>query len=82
MIYTLIFSLIAILLIAFSVMSVRERNLIHSVIYLFLFLVILSAEFLFMGASFIAAVEVLVYIGAVVTILAFTVMLTGGKEIE
>ncbi|MCY0851695.1 MAG: NADH-quinone oxidoreductase subunit J [Thermoplasma acidophilum] len=82
MIYTIIFSLIAIFLIAFSVMSVREKNLTHSVIYLFLFLIILAAEFLFIGASFIAAVEVLVYIGAVVTILAFTVMLTGGKEIE
>ncbi|BAB60276.1 NADH dehydrogenase I chain G [Thermoplasma volcanium GSS1] len=82
MIYTLIFSIIAVFLIAFSVLSVKEKNITHSAIYLFLFLFILAAEFLFLGASFVAAVEILVYIGAVVTLIVFTVMLTGGKEIE
>ncbi|MGC8608378.1 MAG: NADH-quinone oxidoreductase subunit J [Thermoplasmata archaeon] len=80
--FTTIFILFAILLIAFAVITVKEKNITHSAIYLSIFLLVMAGVFVFLGASFIGAVEVLVYIGAVVTLIVFTVMLTGGKEIE
>ena len=46
------------------------------------FLVMLSALFIFLGGSIIGAVELLVFVGAVVTLLVFTLMLSGGKELE
>jgi NADH-quinone oxidoreductase subunit J len=43
---------------------------------------VLSANFIFLGATLIGAIELLVYVGAVSALLVFTMMITGGKEIE
>jgi NADH-quinone oxidoreductase subunit J len=55
---------------------VRKRNLIHGVFALMIFFAALSGLFLLLLAEFIAAVQVLVYIGAVGVLLLFTIMLT------
>ncbi len=80
--FTTIFILFAIIMVVFAAMTVKEKNITHSAIYLFIFLFVLAGVFVFLGASFIGAVEVLVYVGAIITLLVFTIMLTGGKEIE
>ena len=82
MIYTIIYVLFAIILIPLALKSVSEKNLLHSVIYLFVFLVVLSGLFIFLGASIVGAVEVLVFVGEVTALTVFTLMLTGGKEYE
>ncbi len=82
MIYTIIFLIFAILLIPLAMKSVTDRNITHAAVYLMAFLFVLSASFIFLGASIVGAVELLVFIGAVVTLLVFTIMLTGGKEFE
>lgn len=82
MIYTIITIIFAIILIPLALKTVAEKNLSHSAVYLMAFLVILSAMFIFLGGSIVGAIELLVFVGAVVTLLVFTLMLTGGKELE
>ena len=48
-----------------ALVAVRKRNLIHGVFALMIFFAALSGLFLLLLAEFIAAVQILVYIGAV-----------------
>ena len=59
-----------------ALVAVRKRNLIHGVFALMIFFAALSGLFLLLLAEFIAAVQVLVYIGAVGILLLFAIMLT------
>jgi NADH-quinone oxidoreductase subunit J len=55
---------------------VLARNLFHSVLWLALALVATAGLFLFLHAEFLAAAQVLLYAGGVVTIVVFAIMLT------
>jgi NADH-quinone oxidoreductase subunit J len=59
-----------------ALVAVSKRNLIHGVFALLVFFAGLSGLFLLLLAEFIAAVQVLVYIGAVGILLLFAIMLT------
>jgi NADH:ubiquinone oxidoreductase subunit 6 (subunit J) len=82
MIYTIIFVIFAIILVVLALLTIRDKKLVHSAIYLMSFLFILASLFIFLGASIVGGIELLVYVGAVVTLLVFTLMLTGGEEVE
>ena len=82
MIYTIIFIIFALILVPLAIKTVSEKNLAHSAVYLMAFLIVLSALFIFLGGSIVGATELLVFVGAVVTLMVFTLMLTGGKELE
>tara|TARA_B100001540_G_scaffold292692_1_gene291209 strand:+ start:80 stop:652 length:573 start_codon:yes stop_codon:yes gene_type:complete len=70
------FYLLAIIAVLAAVTAVRLRNLIHGVFALVIFFAALAGLFLLLMAQFIAAVQVLVYIGAVGILLLFAIMLT------
>ncbi len=55
---------------------VTTRNLIHGALYLILSLFGVAGFFVLLSADFLAAVQVLVYIGAIAILLIFAVMLT------
>jgi NADH-quinone oxidoreductase subunit J len=55
---------------------VTTRNLIHATLYLILSLFGAAGFFVLLSAPFIAAVQVLVYIGAIAILIVFAVMLT------
>lgn len=57
---------------------VTSRNLIHSALYLVLSLFGVAGFFVLLSAPFLAAVQVLVYIGAIAILIIFAVMLTRG----
>jgi NADH-quinone oxidoreductase subunit J len=67
---------IAIVVLGASLGVVLARNLFHSVLWLALALVGTAGLFLLLHAEFIAAVQVLLYAGGVVTIVVFAIMLT------
>ncbi len=67
---------LALVLLASSLAVVLSRNLFHSVLYLALALVATAGVFLHLGAEFLAAVQILLYAGGVVTIVVFAIMLT------
>ena len=82
MIFTIITIIFAIILIILAAISVEQKDIVRSIIFLMAFLFVLSANFIFLGATLIGAIELLVYVGAVSALLVFTMMITGGKEIE
>ena len=59
-----------------ALLAVRLQNLVHGVYALILFFGALAGMFLLLMAEFIAAVQILVYIGAVGILLLFAIMLT------
>lgn len=58
-----------------SLMSVTNRNAIHALLYLILSLLSISIIFFISGAPFIAALEVIVYAGAIMVLFIFVVMI-------
>lgn len=82
MIFDIIAIIFGIILIILSVVSIEQKNIVRSLVFLMAFLFVLSAEFIFLGATIVGAIELLVYVGAISALLLFTMMITGGKEIE
>jgi NADH-quinone oxidoreductase subunit J len=66
-----------------TVMSISGRNAIHSLLYLILSLLAISVIFYLLSAPFIAALEVIIYAGAIMVLFIFvTMMLNIGLERE
>ena len=65
----------AVILVA-ALKVVSEDEPVHSAIYLGLVLLGVAGIYLTLGAEFLAAVQVLIYVGAVTTLILFAVMLT------
>lgn len=82
LVYTGIFLVFAVILVVMAAKAVQDKNIVHSASYLMFFLFAMAGLFLLLGSSLVASIELLVYVGAIVTLLVFTLMLTGGKEIE
>lgn len=73
---TLAFFVFAILSLGGALGVVTSRNLIHGAVYLVISLFGGAGFFVLLSAPFIAAVQVLVYIGAIAILIIFAVMLT------
>jgi NADH:ubiquinone oxidoreductase subunit 6 (subunit J) len=67
---------LAALLLASALAVVLARNLFHSVLYLALALVGTAGIFLTLDAEFLAAIQVLLYAGGVITIVVFAIVVT------
>jgi NADH-quinone oxidoreductase subunit J len=61
---------------AASLLLVTARNVVHAALYLVVALLAVAATFLVLGAEFVAWAQVLVYVGAVVILILFGLMLT------
>ncbi|MGC8496765.1 MAG: NADH-quinone oxidoreductase subunit J family protein [Thermoplasmata archaeon] len=77
-----LFLLVGLITIAFAIVAVHEKNLLHSAIFLMFVLIAVAALFIILGAQYLGAIQILVYVGAVITLLLFTIMLSGGEESE
>ena len=66
----------AVLLVGAGLAVVLSRNLFHSVLWLALALVSTAGVFLTLDAEFLAAVQVLLYAGGVVTVVVFAIVVT------
>lgn len=56
--------------------TVFAKNLVHAALYLVAFFFIVACQFVLLEAEFMAAIQVLIYIGAVAVLLMFAIMLT------
>ena len=70
------FSIFALLMIVSALKVVTTKNIVHAALWLVLVLAGVAAQFLLLGAEFIGVTQILVYIGAVIVLLLFGVMLT------
>ena len=75
-----IFSIAAIIA---GLLTVMARNAVHSALFLISSLVSVAALFILLGAEFIAGVQILVYVGGVMVLFLFVIMLVNvGAEEE
>ena len=70
-----IFYITATVAIVSSLIAITNRNAIHALLYLILSLLSISVIFYIIGAPFIAALEVIVYAGAIMVLFIFVVMM-------
>ena len=78
----IVFLVISIATIFSSIMVVQSKKLVHSAVYLAGTFIGTAGLFILLKAEFIAWIQVLVYVGAVVTLILFTIMLTRKGEEE
>ena len=71
-----------------GLLTVMARNAVHSALFLISALVSVAALFILLGAEFIAGVQILVYVGGVMVLFLFVIMLVnvsaeerGGEEL-
>ena len=65
---------------AFSAIRVvTVKNVVHAAMYLVLVLAGVAAQYILLASEFLAATQVLIYIGAIVVLVLFGVMLTRSK---
>ena len=72
----LAFGILTLLTIGGGLAVVTDRNLFHSALWLLLSLFGVAGMFVLLDAPFLAAVQVLVYMGAIVILIIFAIMLT------
>ena len=70
------FGIMALVMIFAALKVVSTKNVVHAALWLVVVLGGVAGQFLLLGAEFIGITQVLVYIGAVVVLLLFGVMLT------
>ena len=58
---------------------VTTKNVVHAALYLVAVLASVAAQYVLLAAEFVAAAQVLVYIGAIVVLFLFGIMLTRAK---
>jgi len=76
----LVFMMSAGLSIFASVMMITRRNAVHSALWLVLIFFNLAVMYVMLGAEFLAALQVLVYTGAILVLFLFVIMLLGLRE--
>ncbi len=67
---------IAALMIVAALRVVTTKNVVHAALWLVVVLAGVAVQFLFLGAEFVAVTQILIYIGAVIVLFLFGVMLT------
>jgi NADH-quinone oxidoreductase subunit J len=73
------FGIIAALMIFGALRVVTTKNVVHAAMWLVLVLAGAAAQYILLAAEFVAVTQVLVYIGAVIVLFLFGVMLTRAK---
>src|SRR5689334_15963228 len=76
------FWVFAITALCMALLTVMARNAVHSALFLISTLVSVAALFVLLGAEFIAGVQILVYVGGVMVLFLFVIMLVnvGAEE--
>jgi NADH-quinone oxidoreductase subunit J len=72
---TVVFYLAAIIAVAATVMVITRFNAVHALLYLIVSLLAVALVFFLLGAPFAAAMEVIIYAGAIMVLFVFVVMM-------
>ena len=75
-IYDIIFYLFAAITILSAIFVVTVRNIVHSAFYLLFTFFGVAGIYVLLGADFVAVVQLIVYVGGILILLIFGVMLT------
>jgi NADH-quinone oxidoreductase subunit J len=73
--FTIFFYILAVLILVSTGLAVTRRNMVHSVVYLVFSFFGTALLFYLFGAPFLAALEVIIYAGAIMVLFLFIVMM-------
>jgi NADH-quinone oxidoreductase subunit J len=73
--YAFIFYLVAALILATTAVAITRRNLVHAVVYLIFSFFGTAMLFYLLGAPLLAALEVIIYAGAIMVLFLFIIMM-------
>ena len=76
----LLFLLSALLTVGCAIAVAVTKNIMHSCIFLLGSLIGVAGLYATLGADFVAVTQIMVYVGGIVILMLFAVMLTGGKD--
>ncbi|MBI2078716.1 MAG: NADH-quinone oxidoreductase subunit J [Euryarchaeota archaeon] len=76
------FALVATLTLAFALLTVFTHRLFASALFLAGTLLGVAGLFLYLNAQFLFVIQILVYVGAIVTLILFAIMFTHGSTQE
>lgn len=63
-----------------SIAVIASKNIIHSAFFLLIFLLHVAAIFLFLNAEFLMIIQIIVYVGGVLVLFIFVIMIMNIKE--
>ncbi len=76
----LFFGYYAVVIVMLSLLVVTRKNPVHSVMWMLLLFFHIAGLFLFLNAEFIAAIQIIVYAGAILVLFLFVVLLLNLRE--
>lgn len=76
------FYLLAVLLVGTALAMVTARNLVHAALFMVANFTATTVLYLALSAPFIAAVQLIVYAGAIMVLFLFVVMLLGARQVD
>ncbi len=76
MVQTIVFIILSLVTLGAAIAVVTTKNLFHSALYLILSFVGVAGFYILLEAPFLAAVQILVYVGAIAVLIVFAIMLT------
>jgi len=65
-----------------SILVVTRRNPVHSVLWMLILFVHIAALYLFLNAEFLAAIQIIIYAGAILILFLFVIMLLNLRKEE
>ncbi len=71
----LFFAYFAVVITGASIFVITRRNPVHSILWMLLLFVHIAALYLFLNAEFLAAIQIIVYAGAILVLFLFVIML-------
>lgn len=78
----LFFLISASLTVISAILVLVTKNIMHACVFLLGSLIGIAGLYVTLGADFVAATQMMVYVGGVVILMVFAVMLTGGKDFQ
>jgi len=77
-----LFYILATILVAFAILTVTAANPVRSAVYLISALLGMAGLFFLLEAEFVGAVQILVYVGGIMVLFLFVIMLVSVREVE
>jgi len=76
----IIFYFLALCVCIFSLLTVTSRHIFHSAVWLSMCLLSIASIYFYLEASFVGVIQVLVYIGGIITLFIFAIKLTANID--
>jgi NADH-quinone oxidoreductase subunit J len=76
----ILFYLAGILAVIATLLAITQRHAVHALLYLIVSLLAVAVDFYALGAAFVAALEIMIYAGAIMVLFVFVVMMLNVAE--